>query len=75
MQKEIKEMTLFELANEMNSLMRDMDALAIRYNMIVREIKSRNDKLKDDPNLEERVLRKELDYGETNQETYKPREK
>lgn len=73
--KEIKEMTLFELANEMNSLMRDMDSLAIRYNMIVREIKSRNNKLKSDPNLEERVLRKELDYEKTNQETYKPREK
>ena len=68
-------MTLFELANEMNSLMRDMDSLAIRYNMIVREIKSRNNKLKSDPNLEERVLRKELDYEKTNQETYKPREK
>lgn len=64
--KQLSDMTMFELATEMNSLMRDMDSLAIRYNMVVKEIKSRNDKLKDDPNLEPKVLRKELDYEKTN---------
>lgn len=64
--KQLSDMTMFELATEMNSLMRDMDSLAIRYNMVVKEIKSRNNKLKDDPNLEQKVLRKELDYEKTN---------
>jgi hypothetical protein len=64
--KQLSDMTMFELATEMNSLMRDMDSLAIRYNMVVKEIKSRNNKLKDDPNLEPKVLRKELDYEKTN---------
>ena len=70
--KQLSDMTMFELATEMNSLMRDMDSLAIRYNMVVKEIKSRNEKLKDDPNLEPKVLRKELDYDKYKDETNKP---
>ena len=70
--KQLSDMTMFELATEMNSLMRDMDSLAIRYNMVVKEIKSRNEKLKDDPNLEPKVLRKELDYDKYKDEPNKP---
>ena len=70
--KQLSDMTMFELATEMNSLMRDMDSLAIRYNMVVKEIKSRDDKLKDDPNLGPKVLRKELDYNEYKDEKNKP---
>lgn len=70
--KQLSDMTMFELAKEMNSLMRDMDSLAIRYNMVVKEIKSRNNKLKDDPNLEPKVLRKELDYDKHKDEENKP---
>ena len=70
--KQLSDMTMFELATEMNSLMRDMDSLAIRYNMVVKEIKSRNNKLKDDPNLEPKVLRKELDYDKYKDEKNKP---
>ncbi len=70
--KPLSDMTMFELATEMNSLMRDMDSLAIRYNMVVKEIKSRNNKLKDDPNLEPKVLRKELDYDKYKDEENKP---
>ena len=69
--KQLSDMTMFELATEMNSLMRDMDSLAIRYNMVVKEIKSRNNKLKDNPNLEPKVLRKVLDYDKFKDETNK----
>jgi hypothetical protein len=61
--KQLSDMSLFELATEMNSLLREIDNLELRYNMVVNEIKSRNDKLKNDPNLEPKVLRKEIKDG------------
>lgn len=62
MEKDLQEMDLFELACELNRLMIEINNLEIRYNQVVGEIQSRNEKLKDDPNLQPKVLRKELDY-------------
>ncbi len=60
--KDLSDMSMFELACEMNSLTKQINDMVIQYNRVVGEIKSRNDKLKDDPNLEPKVLRKELGY-------------
>lgn len=60
--KDLSDMSMFELACEMNSLTKQINDMVMQYNRVVSEIKSRNDKLKDDPNLEPKVLRKELGY-------------
>lgn len=62
MEKDLQEMNLFELACELNRLMVEINNLEIRYNQVVGEIHSRNEKLKNDPNLQPKILRKELDY-------------
>lgn len=62
MEKGLQEMNLFELACELNHLMVEINNLEIRYNQVVGEIHSRNEKLKDDPNLQPKVLRKEITY-------------
>ena len=55
----LNNMSMFELACELNNLMIEIDKLELRYNQVVAEMKSRNKKLENDPNLEPKVLRKE----------------
>lgn len=55
----LNDMSMFELACELNNLMIEIDKLELRYNQVVAEMKSRNKKLENDPNLEAKVLRKE----------------
>ena len=46
------------LANRLNQISKEIQKLEIEHNSIVNEIKSRLPKLKDDKNLEEKVLKK-----------------
>lgn len=60
--KDISNMSMFELACELNNIMIEINKLQIRYNQVVSEITSRNEKLKDDPNLQPMEVRKEEDF-------------
>lgn len=60
--EELTNMDMFELACELNRIMIEINKLEIRHNQVVREIHSRNEKLKNDPNLQPKVLRKEITY-------------
>ena len=60
--KDISEMDMFELACELNTIMIEINKLEMRHNQVVSEIHSRNEKLKDDPNLQPKVLRKEITH-------------
>ena len=56
--KNIHEMSMFELGCGLNRIMVEINQLEMQYNQIVREIKSRNEKLNDDPNL--KILKEEI---------------
>lgn len=60
--EDISNMSMFELACELNNIMIDINKLQMRYNRVVNEITSRNEKLKDDPNLQPIDIRKEEDF-------------
>lgn len=55
--KELSELSMFDLGMRLNSLMVASNNLSMEYNSVVREIKKRESKLKDDPNLTYKKVR------------------
>lgn len=58
---DLSEKTVFELADRMNQIEREIIELELEYNRVVHAIKEQLPKLKDDVNLQPKVLRKVLD--------------
>lgn len=56
--KDLHNQTILSLANRLNEITREIQDLELEHNSIVHELKRRLPKLKDDKNLEEKVLRK-----------------
>jgi uncharacterized protein YacL (UPF0231 family) len=55
--KELSELSMFDLGMRLNELMVASNELNMEYNNVVREIKKRESKLKDDPNLTYKKVR------------------
>lgn len=49
--KELRELSMFDLGMRLNNLMVASNELNMEYNDVIKEIKTRNSKLEDDPNL------------------------
>ena len=58
--KDLHNQTILSLANRLNEITREIQDLELEHNRIVHELKRRLPKLKDDKNLEEKVMRKEI---------------
>ncbi len=56
--QDLHNQSTLSLANRLNQISKEIQKLEIEHNSIVNEIKSRLPKLKDDKNLEEKVLKK-----------------
>ena len=56
--QDLHNQSTLNLANRLNQIAKEIQKLEIEHNSIVNEIKSRLPKLKDDKNLEEKVLKK-----------------
>lgn len=56
--EDLHNQSTLNLANRLNQISKEIQKLEIEHNSIVNEIKSRLPKLKDDENLEEKVLKK-----------------
>lgn len=56
--EDLHNQSTLSLANRLNQISKEIQKLEIEHNSIVNEIKSRLPKLKDDKNLEEKVLKK-----------------
>ena len=54
----LSDKSLFDLANRMNQIEVEIQKLQLEYNLIVHEIKERIPSLKDDKNLEPKVIKK-----------------
>ena len=57
--EDISNMSIFELACELNNIRIEVNKLQMRYNQVVSEITTRNEKLKNDPDLQPMEIREE----------------
>lgn len=56
--EQLSDKSLFDLATRMNQIEAEIQKLQLEYNTIVHEIKERLPNLKDDKNLEPKVIKK-----------------